>query len=299
MEYSEINFKNICDNLYEGMYVLDTERKIIYWNKRAEEITGYLREEMIGKNCHENIAHLDSEGNSLCLGLCPSAFVLAHESVHEAKLYLQHKDGHRIPIITRVSPLFDSESGISGVVELFSDNTEFMNVRYRMRELARLALADTLTGIGNRRYAENIVHSRIEEFRRYGWKFGVAFIDIDDFKKVNDTYGHETGDKALKMVARSLLGNIRTSDFLGRWGGEEFLAIFINVGDEESLFRLTDKLRLLVEKSTLERSGENIKTTISAGAALVREGDSADSLISRADDLMYQSKKEGKNRTSI
>jgi diguanylate cyclase (GGDEF)-like protein len=132
---------------------------------------------------------------------------------------------------------------------------------------------------------------------RYGWSFGLLLIDIDQFKAINDTYGHDAGDTALKMVARTLEANSRSFDLVARWGGKEFLVIIVNV-DETKLHRVAYKLRTLVGKSSIHVGNERIGVTVSVGAALPRPEDTIDSLIKRADQRMYKSKSARRNNTS-
>ncbi|MBI4833541.1 MAG: sensor domain-containing diguanylate cyclase [Planctomycetes bacterium] len=298
MERAEF-YKNLLDNLSEGVYFVDNDRKITYWNKGAQKITGYSEEEVIGKQCSDNILmHVDGKGQSLCVGLCPLAECMACKRACSNEVYLHHKKGYRIPVSVRVSPINDEKGKIIGAVELFSDNTDRMIALKRAQELQQIAFLDELTGIGNRRYTEINIRAKLDELKRYKWGFGVIFSDIDHFKKVNDTYGHDTGDEILKMVAKTMSSALRSFDFLGRWGGEEFVAIAVNV-DKNELYGIAEKLRHLVEKSGLKLQKENLTVTISSGATLAHPDDTISSLIKRADKLMYQSKSNGRNQVTM
>jgi diguanylate cyclase (GGDEF)-like protein/PAS domain S-box-containing protein len=288
-------YKKLVDNLYDGVYFVDPERKITYWNKSAEALTGYKSSEIIGKYCWNNILmHVDLEGRSLCHGPCPLSRAMKEDRMLEQEVYLRHKKGHRVPVLVRASPIKDAEGRVIGAVEIFSDNSPKISLQQRVEELEKLALLDALTEIGNRRYAELIVHSKLDEMRRYGWRFGLLFIDIDNFKEVNDTYGHETGDRVLRMVAKTLQNAIRSSDAVSRWGGEEFVAV-IGHADKPALSRLSNKLRMLVGQSELLVGGELIKVTISIGSTVSIMDDTVDSLVGRADKLMYDAKLSGRN----
>jgi len=137
----------------------------------------------------------------------------------------------------------------------------------------------------------------LEDYRSHGVPFGILFVDIDHFKDFNDTYGHLLGDKVLRFVANSLRQNLRFTDSCGRWGGEEFIALILDT-EKERLRSVAEKLRSLVEHSGVEESGKVLRITISIGATLVRPSDSYESLIKRADEMMYKSKKAGRNRVS-
>ena len=115
---------------------------------------------------------------------------------------------------------------------------------------------------------------------------------------MNDTYGHDAGDLVLKMVARTLAHNLKSSDFVGRWGGEEFLVLVTNV-DEAQLLATAEKLRKLILHSSLETEQGMIQVTASFGATLATKGDTPETLTQRADKLMYHSKSTGRNRVSF
>ena len=292
-------YKSILDNLSDGVYFVDRERRISYWNKGAERITGHRSGEVVGNFCRDNILnHVDGQGVELCRELCPLAKAMLEGTNQEAEVYLKHKDGHRVPVSVRGAPLRDSKGAIIGAVEIFSDISAKDELTQRLEELRKMALLDPLTGMGNRRLVETGLHSRLNELQRYGWKFGLLFIDIDYFKKVNDSYGHEAGDLVLKMVAGTLIHNARSFDLVGRWGGEEFVAIIANVTGEE-LFYIAQKYRALVGESSLLAGKDRISVTISIGATLARPDDSAETLLKRADQLMYQSKLSGRNRVTM
>ncbi len=295
MSLNEDFHKSILDNLSDGVYFVDRERRITYWNKGAERITGYRSEEVVGSFCRDNILnHVDEKGTELCLVGCPLSKAMLEGTNQEAEIYLKHKEGHRVPVWVRGAPFRDSGGEIIGAVEIFSDIPVKNELMQRLEELRKMALFDSLTGIGNRRFIETGLDSKFNELQRYGWKFGLLFIDIDHFKKVNDSYGHEAGDLVLKMVAGTLIHNARSFDLVGRWGGEEFVVIITNVTGEE-LFHIAQKYRVLVEESNLLSGKDRISVTISVGATLAREDDTSGTLLKRADQCMYQSKLSGRN----
>ena len=121
---------------------------------------------------------------------------------------------------------------------------------------------------------------------------------MDNFKPINDKFGHNVGDQVLKMIAEVISHSSRSFDIVGRWGGEEFLTIVSNVG-RDLLKQVAERHRVLVEKSHVQVGGEILRVTISAGATLARPEDTMESLIERADDLLYQSKQSGKNTLTV
>ncbi len=293
------SFSDIVDSLHEGLYVVNTNRIITCWNKAAERISGFSAAEVVGKSCSENIlTHIDNEGNSLCLGMCPLAHTMRDRQRREAKVYLHHKDGHRVPVAVRVSPLSDGAGNVIGGVELFLEASNQRTSESRIIELEKMAMLDRLTQIPNRNYLDKEIERRLEENRLYNLPFGLLFMDIDHFKTFNDAYGHEIGDRVLTFVANTLVGSTRPTDVFGRWGGEEFVGILPGV-NRQGMEILGNRLRLLVENSYIMHGHEKLNVTISVGACLGRNDDTIESLLRRADGLLYESKKAGRNRLTI
>lgn len=294
-------YRDIIDNLYDGVYFVDPNRVVTFWNKGAERITGYTSERVIGHPCSDNLLnHVNVDGVELCLNQCPLASCLEDGDVHEADVFLHHADGHRIPVLVRVSPMKDSQGSIIGAVETFTSETGGKALRYELRELRRTAHMDGLTGIGNRIFLEGWLRAVIAE-HQYRTDTGAAllFMDIDHFKQVNDTFGHDVGDRVLRMVSATLQDNLRRSDVVGRWGGEEFLVILYNVLSVDLVQNIAEKLRLLVQHSRLDLETNSISVTVSIGATLLLPADTPESIIPRADRLMYQSKSAGRNRVTF
>jgi len=290
-------YRSMLDNFYEGVYFVDTERKITFWNKGAERITGFSAEEILGKHCFDNILnHVDDEGNALCHDGCPLHKSIQDGQARESAVYLHHKAGQRVKVFVRTTPLFELEQ-IIGAVEVFVDDSEKATLVSNLEKLKQLAMYDQLTKMPNRRYVESYLKAHVNEYHHLGLPLGLAFIDIDHFKHFNDTYGHETGDRVLQMMAKTYQSAVRKGDVVARWGGEEFIAVFPTI-DTDGLKQVTEKLRMLVEKSVLRESGQELSVTVSIGAALITPEDTVDSLIHRADQLMYQSKQGGRNRVT-
>jgi diguanylate cyclase (GGDEF)-like protein/PAS domain S-box-containing protein len=294
-----VSYERIIENLHDGLYFVDRDRIITFWNKAAEQISGFTANEVVGKSCSDNIlTHVDSEGNSLCNGMCHLAATISDGKPREAEIYMHHKDGHRIPVSVRDSTLTDRDGNIIGAIELFTDISNQAVNELRVKELEKLALLDTLTQLANRNYIEREIQSRFEEKKRFNVPFGILFIDIDHFKRFNDIYGHDVGDDVLKFVANTFVANARPFDLYGRWGGEEFIGIIRNINGN-SLELLGNRLRSLTENSYIIHENEKLHVTISIGATLVNENDNFDSLIKRADTLMYKCKSAGRNCLTI
>lgn len=292
-------YRQVLDEMYDGVYFVDRHRRILYWNRGAERLSGYSADDVTGHFCSDNLLrHIDECGRRLCTDMCPLAATIRDGQPCQAEVIMHHKQGHRVPVLVRVAPIRDEHGAIIGAVEVFSDNSQQKAALEEIERLRELALLDPLTGVGNRRFIESVTHARFEELRRYGWPFGVILADIDHFKAVNDTYGHLIGDDVLKMVARTLAHNVRAFDAIGRWGGEEFAIVAQNVS-AGMLRVLAERLRVLVEQSMLPVATAPVRVTISLGAVIARVDDTPLSLFDRADQMLYQSKQHGRNRIAM
>lgn len=295
-----LNINSIIENLYEGAYIVDPKRKIIAWNKSAENITGYKASEVVNSFCYHNILrHVDGEGTELCIGGCPLADTIKTGNINDCSVFLHHKLGHRVPVSIRSIPLFDESKKITSVLEIFTD-TRFAEENYHSAiEISKIADIDPLTTLFNRRYIEFQLENAASEYHRFKKNFGVLFIDIDDFKKVNDTYGHSVGDEILKTIAKTISGNIQATDYVGRWGGEEFIVVLRGVNLLKDLLKISERIRILSKNSSYLHEGKEIGVTISIGGSLFNGDEKTNSLIDRADKLMYQAKQTGKNKSII
>jgi diguanylate cyclase (GGDEF)-like protein/PAS domain S-box-containing protein len=289
----------VLASLHEGLYITDRNRKIVFWNRAAEHITGYSSDEVVGTSCSDNIlVHVDESGNNLCLNGCPISKAFDTQSQVEAKVFLHHKLGHRVPVQVRTLTIPDDNGAYTHGVELFSDLSNEELIEKRLESLEKAAFLDYLTKLPNRNYLVNELEKKLFEFDSYAVPFGVLFFDIDNFKQVNDTYGHDVGDEILQVVARNLTANSRPFDIFGRWGGEEFVGIIQNVAPK-TLLHIGERIRQLVQDSFIQSHEKIISVTISIGATLATQKDTHENVVKRADLLMYKSKKAGKNRITM
>ncbi len=291
-------YETILGKLKEGVVGVGPTGSIIYWNHGAEIITGFESSEMLGTQCGQRTHHcLTDGGEPLCRAhTCPMREALRGlES--ECKVYIKHKLGFYTPITLHTFPFRNPVGKVIGAGQVFTNDKPVHDALLFMEEAHKMALRDTLTGLGNRAYGEIHIQRSLLEMDRYRIPFAVFFIDIDHFKKVNDTYGHETGDVALKAVGDILRRGLRTSDVVTRWGGEEFVCIILHV-QEEQLAHIGEKLRSLVENTCIITPQGSCSVTISIGATVARSEDDIETLVKRADTLMYASKQNGRNFVS-
>lgn len=287
------------NNVHDGIFMTDVKRHIIFWNRGAENITGFKDSELRGKLCSESFLRpLDDKGTLLCEYSCPLQKVIAEGNIHQVKTYFKHKEGFRVPVSVRCIPLYNRKGHLIGIANSFTDTSPKVLMPQRTLELKRMELIDPLTGVGNKRYLEMQLHSRLNEKKLYRLQFGLIFVDLDRLSNINDTYGEGVGDRILITVSQSLANNIRFFDSIGRWSDEEFLVIILNV-DEPKLDFVANKLRLLVAESNIVVNTSLVGVTVSMGATTANLTDNIDSLVNRAQSLMNHSKQLGRNQVSL
>jgi diguanylate cyclase (GGDEF)-like protein/PAS domain S-box-containing protein len=297
MKFSEDFYRKVFDQLFEGVLIVDLQQRITYWNTGAETISGFSSQEVLGQHWEEVLKPTVEESY---LGKEKSLLdsVMMQGCKWEVDLFLRHKEGYHVPVRLRVLPYKENQAESIGAVVIFRDNTVFLTARHPTSERQQITDLDPLTNLGNRRFSEVSLGAAVQTYEQWAEPFGVLLIDVDDFKFVNDTYGHDIGDQMLKVVADTLKYSVRTSDYVGRWGGEEFLVVLYEVSGTQ-IKTIAEKLRRLVEHNSLITEKGEIGVTISIGGTLAQPGDTLRSILARADQALSQSKQAGKNRSTI
>lgn len=292
--------RTMLDNIADGVYFTDTARTVRYWNEGAAAISGYSAAEVMGRRCKDNILkHVDENGTCLCVSsLCPLVRCFKGETQHVEKVYLHHKEGHRVPVRICAAPIRDANGVVIGGIETFHDISKEISAFQEVNSLKEAALMCPLTAVGNRRYCEQVLEEHLARLTEGSPSLGLLFLDVDNFKSYNDRYGHEVGDIVLKMVARTLTKDLRSFDFIGRWGGEEFLVVLPRILLNQ-LEETANRLRKLVATASADISKGKLTVTISLGGTLARIGETPNDLVKRADMLMYKSKSGGRNQATI
>jgi diguanylate cyclase (GGDEF)-like protein len=211
--------------------------------------------------------------------------------IHTVQWEHHTKRGARYLEIT-ASPLKDEKKKPIAGIEVVRDITRRKQAE---EELEILATTDKLTGAYNRTKFKEIIEREIARVKRFDTKLSMIIFDIDYFKEVNDTYGHNYGDYVLKTLAHIVQDNIRKMDYFVRWGGEEFMIISSET-DVQKAYALAERIRIIIED---KRFKNNRKVTVSFGVTEFKKSDTENSFIKRADDAMYKAKSKGRNRVEV
>ena len=292
-------FRRLLEELYEGVYFVDTHRRITYWNRAAERISGYAADEVVGHFCQDNILnHVDDMGTQLCFGRCPLMTTIEDGLPHECSLYLHHKKGHRVPVNVRVTPVRDGNRKIVGAIEMFVENQSSKARGELIEQLQHRSFLDEMTELGNRRYLEIELFKSLQDFRQHGLSFGAILADIDHLRILNEHNGHEIGDLIMRAVSKTLANAVTDSCILGRWSVDEFL-ILVPHSSVDHLGDIAERCRSLVERTNIPVGEKQVSATISAGASIVDAFDTMDLMLRRLESLVQRSKYAGRNRVTL
>lgn len=173
--------------------------------------------------------------------------------------------------------------------------SETQGLREQIKEAAIKAVRDAVTGLPNRQAYDERMEQEYSRWKRFGEPLAILVWDIDDFKKINDTYGHQSGDKALRVMGEKLQDTIRETDFIARYGGEEFVVLLVGT-DLDGAREVAEKMRQRIEKVGLKANQDMIRMTVSGGISMFQQGDAPQDVFERADQALYEAKRNGKNQ---
>jgi len=317
---SEARYRMLAENSHDVIWTLDiASRRFTYVSPSIADMCGYFPEEIVGQSIDSRLTkesasrvvrEIDQRLRRIAAGdktasvvvseqeqLCKDGSVVSTEVVSS---YLLDADGlaHTILGITRnVSERKAAELALRETNrQLHARIEEIGRLQVALQELA---VRDSLTGLYNRRYLDETLDREVSRARREGSPLSLVMLDIDYFKRVNDTYGHQVGDEALRMLAATLQADIRTEDVACRYGGEEFLILLPNMPLEAAIQR-AEAWRMAIERLAIVLGNFNITFTISLGVAAYPEhGKTPDDLTRCVDQALYRAKNEGRNRISV
>ncbi len=281
------------DQFHEGIYIVDEHRKILYYNPVAEQISGFTKDEMVGSHCWDNkLNHIDEFGNKLCLDGCPLQRSIKENIVTDNYVYLQHKKGHRKLVHVRTIPLV-IEGNVCGAIEVFTDETTKSLLFEEEHISSLLKYIDPLTGLLNRLFMQKKLEDLLSDKNLQDW--GLCFIDLDNFKRTNDTYGHLVGDQVLESVANTILNHLNENDLAFRYGGDELIVMFHKV-DEITLKEKAKLLQILINATQIRDIDDDKLTQTSIGLTVISNQAQIKDAIEVADQAMYIAKRNGKNK---
>jgi diguanylate cyclase (GGDEF)-like protein len=297
MEASKLPLLDSLDPFCSGHLVVDDRRCIVVCNQYILDLIGCDRSHVIGAP----VSTFITAASNIFLDSYIYPLLLTDSEVQECQITWLSQNGDRVPVVANIKLQGEGRAYWSLFKCVARDQLydELLEARSQLeekaKELHQLATTDPLTGLLNRRELQNLAKRSISQATRDGSNFAVLTFDIDDFKQVNDTYGHPVGDEVIKHIANLLTEDRRDHDLVARVGGEEFVILLPGI-NEASAFKVAEKLRKKVES----QAKDNLIVTVSIGMAISGSNTESnfETLLSLSDQALYESKNNGKNRTT-
>ena len=281
-------YENVIKNSSEGILISDKDNKIVFVNKAFCDITRYKEEDVIGK--YPSILKSGIHTKRFYKDMWDS---INSSGKWKGEIWNKHKDDGIYPELLSINTLKNSDGEIENYIAIFTDISEIKKSEAKMRSMA---MHDSLTGLPNRTMMSNLISHSIKSAKRQNELLGVMFIDLDNFKNINDNYGHKEGDIVLIETAKRLKGILREEDIVYRFGGDEFIVTIEHIKNSENLAKIAQKINRSIQIPYQTKS-YTFYISCSIGIAIYpNDASTPDELIKNADAAMYQAKNRGKNR---
>ena len=280
-------FEKVFENVNEGITITDIDGNIEAVNHAFTDITGYSPDEVIGQN--PRVLKSDRHDEAFYKNMWDSIII---KGFWAGEIWNRRKNGEAYPELLSISAIGSEKDGDKKFVAVFHDISD---MKLKEEQIEHMAYHDPLTGLPNRALLKDRLRKAILDAKRMGEMIQVLFIDLDNFKNVNDTIGHAKGDQLLKEAAERMLATIRASDTVSRLGGDEFVIISNHIKSTEEMLIIVERLQSAFQKPFLI-DDHSFHITCSIGISMYPDdGENAETLIRNADLAMYQAKYTGKN----
>lgn len=309
---NEEKFRSFISLSNDGMAMINEKGQVIEWNSSLTKITGVSMQKVYGEMIWDilswmkiRIKSYEVSADMLKQFITKSLnYGIQGENAQQNICQISHTDGHNVHIQYSLFTIKMEKGYRMGMV--IRDNTATINYQNRIKvqkkelekaysEMEKLARIDPLTQIANRRDVEIKLSYELMRLQRHGHPLSIAIADIDNFKKFNDTYGHDMGDFILVEIAKIMIKSARAQDILGRWGGEEFILAFPDT-DLKGGHVITERIRQNIANHKFRFKNIEASVSITIGISQFEQNESIESAVKRADNALYFGKENGKNR---
>lgn len=295
VENQQIFQNAILDNIRDGVIACDTKGQINLFNQASQKLFGYTTKAEVPTS-YSDLKMFSQDDTPLTAETSPLSIALQGDSVKNVEITTRSRTGMKQSLRVNGQPMYDSENNQLGAVISLHNITDLKTAR---KQLNFMAYHDALTGLPNRRLFHDLIQQSFNQAHRNNIQVGVLFLDLDNFKGVNDVHGHAVGDQVLVEVASCLQQRLRKSDIICRWGGDEFVIGLSDSSGGSGIVRVAEQLGEAVLNS-VHQSDESKQVSISIGIAIFPDhGSLPDRLIRNADVAMYRAKRKGKNRCEL
>lgn len=287
--------QKLIDTMHDGVVFVDTQAKITLWNKGAEQITGISRGAATGRTFAPSLLEMCNNGNRrIHDGSCPVTRALRTNSQIRQRLMILGRQGNLVPIDLHAIPVVSADGGLQGATVLLHDAQPEATLEERCEALHAEVTRDPLTKVANRAEFDRMQALFIEAHEQAKQPCSLIMVDIDHFKSINDTFGHQAGDEAIITVATLLTTMCRVGDLVARYGGEEFAVLCADCNNADAARRAEEIRRKIFE--TPHSCLNNRQITASFGVTELQAGDNSETMLRRADRALLMAKEQGRNQ---
>lgn len=291
----DIFHRRLLDYMHQGVVMVDQDLCIFEWNRAAERLTGLMQIKTLDEIWRPGLIGLmDEEGKVIAPDRCPLADSIVKGMQSLRRLKLKHRDGRELVIDAHFLPVKNHLEELRGATFMFSDASQQAHLEKRVQTLHEKATRDGLTMVANRAELDRQMVEFVASSSGGKVKGCLIITDIDRFKKVNDVYGHQAGDEALKLFAEVLRENARQTDIVARYGGEEFVILCRDCNLQDAL-KKAERMRTTLQSRPLDCL-KGMSLTASFGVTEMLSSDTCEAVIKRADEALLRAKESGRNR---
>jgi PAS domain S-box-containing protein/diguanylate cyclase (GGDEF)-like protein len=292
-------FRNVLESLQTAVYMVDRDQKVIFWNDGAERITGYLRQDVVGRSCREEVLALDESANSFVSdanGAIRSALRDGKPAV--ANISIRHKEGHRVLVRLRAVPIRNSHGTVIGAAESFEESLSVSEWDRRHAKLAEYGCLDENTDLPTQEFTMARLRQALATFETFRIPVSVLSIQLDQTDDFRAKFGPAAVMAILRAVERSLENSLRPTDLLGHGVNNQFLAVLSECKESE-VSKVAERLRKMVGYAEIKWWGRDLTVTASFGGTGAKPGDTAESIIGRAESTLAKCVVSGGNCITI
>lgn len=287
----------VLESIRTGVYVVDRDRSILFWNAGAERISGYLRHQVIGRKCGESIlAHCDQANRPLCGGGCPLYDTVRDGVERTLEINLRHRDGYLVPVTVHAVPIRDAGGHIIGAAESFDERQPA--AAQIDEEPAGDGCLHGLSGVPDARLVEAAIRDHLDDLEKEGIPFALLLVGPCARGNPEAARGIQAAEKMLWVAARTLSRSLRSTDFLGRLS-ESRLAAILGHCPAGAIPSVARRLAAKAGRTSIQWWGDVIEVGASVGAAAARAGDTPESLLARAEDALKAGLSVGGERVVV
>jgi diguanylate cyclase (GGDEF)-like protein len=286
--------QKLLDNMYDGVVFLDNNLQITLWNNGAERLTGIDGAAVYQRPFKPSLFELcDERGNHFSDAECPIAHALHSGGQSLIRAQIRGRNDHDVAVDAHIMPVVGGDGTIHGVTLVLHDVSPEASLEERCQRLHEKAIRDPLTQVANRAEFDRVHGIFVETHLQRGLPCSLTICDIDHFKRVNDNYGHPAGDEVIKSFAQLLKSKCRSGDLVARYGGEEFVMLCADCG-VATAFERTERIRRAFAELGQPALGGNA-VSASFGVTETQPGDTAETMLNRADRALLLAKQSGRN----